>query len=212
MRAGRCILNLVLCLGTAAAAAQTQQVTIEAGDSIPLTTVVPVQQTPVRITERTTVYDESERGMNRAERRAYKARLFAQRIDSLIQSRNYMFFPNSMQGLPGGMIRNIYDEYFFFGLFVDHAEVHLPTERSFTQHLGMLNFDSMNIRNYQASHLQWGWNVTMNVFDGDVCYTADLEISTITGEAVLTLLTPTVTMRYVGALWNGRWAGGPPRR
>lgn len=212
MRTVRCILNLLFCLGTAVAAAQTQQVTIQSGDSIPLTTVVPVQQSPVRIDERTTVYEMDERGMNRAERRAYKAERFAQQIDSLIQSRNYMFFPNSMQGLPGGMIRNVYAEYYYFGLFVDHVEVHLPTERSFTQHLGMLNFDSMNIRNYQASHLQWGWNVTMNIFDGEVCYTADLEISTITGEAVLTLLTPTITMRYVGALWNGRWAGETRRR
>lgn len=212
MRTGRCLLILMTCLGAAAAVAQTPQVTVQAGDSTPLTTVVPVQQPPERLTERTTVYEENEQGMNRAERRAYKAKLFAQRIDSLIQSRNYMFFPNSMQGLPGGMIRSIYAEYYYFGLFIDHAEVHLPTERSYTQHLGMLNFDSMNIRNYQASHLQWGWNVTMNIYDGEVCYTADLEISSITGEAVLTLLTPTVTMRYVGALWNGRWAGEPRRR
>lgn len=45
-----------------------------------------------------------------------------------------------MQQLPGGMIRSIYADYFFFGVFVDHVEVHLPTERGITQYVEMLNF------------------------------------------------------------------------
>ena len=92
-----------------------------------------------------------------------------------------MFFPNSMQQLPGGMIRSIYADYFFFGVFVDHVEVHLPTERGITQYVEMLNFDSMSVRDYRAAR-----------------------VSTATGETVLTLLTPDVTMRYVGWLWNKR--------
>lgn len=99
--------------------------------------------------ERTTVYEEPERGMDRAQRRAYRAKVYAAKIDSLVQSRNYMFFPNSMQEIPGGMIRSIYADYFFFGMFVDHVEVHLPTERGVTQYVEMLNFDSMSIRDYR---------------------------------------------------------------
>ena len=103
-----------------------------------------------------------------------------------------------------GLIRSIYANYFFFGLFVDHVEVHLPTERGVTQYVEMLNFDSMSIRDYRAVRLQWGWNVTFSITDGEACYVVRLEVSTVTGETVLTLGTPALTMRYVGWLWNKR--------
>lgn len=140
-----------------AAVAQTPQYTLEtsAADSVPQTTIVPVQQAPVQVVEHTTVYEEPAAGMDRAQRRAYKARVYAAKIDSLVQSRDYMFFPNSMQQLPGGMIRSIYADYFFFGVFVDHVEVHLPTERGITQYVEMLNFDSMSVRDYRAARVQW---------------------------------------------------------
>lgn len=177
---------------------------ISGADSVPQTTIVPVQQPAVQVVERTTVYEEPERGMDRAQRRAWKAKVYAAKIDSLVQSRNYMFFPNSMQEIPGGMIRSIYADYFYFGIFVDHVEVHLPTERGITQYVEMVNFDSMSLRDYRAARTQWGWSVTFNVADGDAAYHADFAVSTATGETVLTLLTPSVTMRYVGWLWNKR--------
>ena len=189
-----------------AVCAQTPVVTLgtSAADSVPQTTIVPVQQAPVHLVEHTTVYEEPTRGMDRAERRAYKARVYAARIDSLVQSRNYLFFPDTMQEVPGGLIRSIYANYFFFGLFVDHVEVHLPTERGVTQYVEMLNFYSMSIRDYRAVRLQWGWNVTFSITDGEACYVVRLEVSTVTGETVLTLGTPALTMRYVGWLWNKR--------
>ena len=187
------------------AVAQTPQYSLEtsAVDSVPQTTIVPVQQSPVQVVERTTVYEEPA-GMDRAERRAYKARVYAAKIDSLVQSRDYLFFPNSMQQQPGGMIRSIYADYFFFGVFVDHVEVHLPTERGITQYVEMLNFDSMSVRDYRAARVQWGWSISFNITGGDALYHADFAVSTATGETVLTLLTPDVTMRYVGWLWNKR--------
>lgn len=193
-------------LAACTAVAQTPQYSIEpaGADSIPQTTIVPVQQAPVEVVERTTVYEEPTQGMDRVERRAYKAKVYAARIDSLVQSRNYMFFPNSMQELPGGMIRSIYADYFFFGMFVDHVEVHLPTERGITQYVEMLNFDSMSIRDYRAARVQWGWSICFNIADGDALYHADFAVSTSTGETVLTLMTPGITMRYVGWLWNKR--------
>ncbi len=181
-------------------------------DSVPQTTVVPVQQQPVQLVEHTTVYEDPARGMTRPERRAYRARLYAQKIDSLVQSRDYMFFPNSMQEIPGGLIRSIYADYFFFGMFVDHVEIHLPTERGVTQYVEMLNFDSMSIRSYQAAHLQWGWCISFDVADDNRVYHAEFAVSTATGETVLTLLTPDVTMRYVGWLWNKRMGDPKFRR
>lgn len=196
------LLGCVLLLRGAASAQSpaVASVTVMSGDSIPSSTVVPVMQPAVRVTERTTDYMEPVGDLSRAERRARRAELFAARIDSLVQSRDYMFFPNSMQQRPDGMIRSIYAEYFYFGMFVDHVEVHLPTERGITQYVGMLNFDSMSIRNYRAVRLQWGWNVAFDITDGEQCYLVQFEVSTATGETVLTLVTPSVTMRYVGWL------------
>lgn len=200
-----CAALLAACAVTAQAP-QNTQFTLETSsvDSVPQTTVVPVQQQPVQVVEHTTVYEEPTRGMDRAERRAYRAKVYAAKIDSLVQSRNYLFFPNSMQELPGGLIRSIFADYFFFGMFVDHVEVHLPTERGITQYVEILNFDSMSIRDYRASRVQWGWSISFNIADGDTLYHVDLAVSTATGESVLTLITPSVTMRYVGWLWNKR--------
>ncbi len=211
-KAGRTILCAVAVLWMVQAAAQSPQAPqspqfslgISAVDSVPQTTVVPVQRPPVQLVEHTTVYEDPLRGMTRPERRAYRAMLYAQKIDSLVQSRDYMFFPNSMQEIPGGLIRSIYADYFFFGMFVDHVEIHLPTERGVTQYVEMLNFDSMSIRSYQAARLQWGWCISFDVADGNTVYHAEFAVSTATGETVLTLMTPNVTMRYVGWLWNKR--------
>lgn len=183
-----------------------QQFTIgtSAVDSVPQTTVVPVQQPAVQIVEHTVSYGQPPRDMTRTERRAWRAKVYAAKIDSIVQSRNYLFFPNSMQAIPGGLIRSIYADYFFFGLLVDHVEVHLPTERGVTQYVEMLNFESMNIRDYRAARTHWGWSVSLDIADGDTHYHADLAISTATGETVLTLIAPQTTMRYVGWLWDKR--------
>lgn len=189
-----------------AQAAPSQQFSLATAvaDSVPQTTVVPVEQKSVQVVEHTTVYEDAPRDMSRAERRAWRAKMYAAKIDSLVQSRNYLFFPNSMQEVPGGLIRSIYADYFFLGMFVDHVEVHLPTERGLTQYVEMLNFDSMSIREYRASRMQWGWAVSFNILDGESVYHVDLAVSTTTGETVLTLLTPSLAMRYVGWLWDKR--------
>ncbi len=204
--AAACCALLVACAAVAQSPQPSEQYVLgtSGADSVPQTTVVPVQQQPVQVVEHTTVYEDPTRGMDRRERRAYKARLYAAKIDSLVQSRDYMFFPNSMQELPGGLIRSIYADYFFFGMFVDHVEVHLPTERGVTQYVEILNFDSMSIHDYRLSRMQWGWCVSLDIADGDTSYHAELAVSTSTGETVLTLITPKLTMRYVGWLWNKR--------
>ncbi len=96
-----------------------------------------------------------------------------------------MFFPNSMQEVPGGMIRSIYTDYYFFGMFIDHVGVHLPTERGITQYLYVLNFDSPSLSDYRAERLAWGWRISFGFADGDTAYHAGFEVSTATGETVL---------------------------
>lgn len=181
-------------------AAAAPQFTVTADNPVPATTVVPVQQSAVQVGERTVIDDRSTRGMTREERRALKARRFAERIDSLVQSRDFIFWPNSMQQVPGGTIHLIYNESYYFGLFVDHVEVHLPTERGVTPFVEALNFDSMRLKEYAASAIHGGWNIRFRIADGDACYIVDFVVSTLTGETILSLLTPTTSMRYVGSI------------
>ncbi len=169
-------------------------------DSVPQTAIVPVQQAPVRLVEHTNVYEVSGEGLNRVERRALRAKNYAACIDSLVQSHNYMFYPATMQEMPDGRVRSIYADYFFFALLVDHVEVHLPVDRAASQYFERLNFDSMSISNYQVSRVQCGWMISFNIADGDTLYHACFTVSTATGETILTLITPSVTMRYAGRL------------
>ena len=180
--------------------AATQQVTVTADNPVPATTVVPVQRPAVQVDERTVLDEQSARGMTREERRALRARRFAERIDSLVQSRDFIFWPNSMQQVPGGTIHLIYNESYYFGLFVDHVEVHLPTERGVTPFVEALNFDSMRLKEYTAAAIHGGWNIRFRIADGDDCYIVDFVVSTLTGETILSLLTPTTSMRYVGSI------------
>lgn len=180
--------------------AVTQQVTVTADNPVPATTVVPVQQPAVQVDERTVLDEQPARGMTREERRALRARRFAERIDSLVQSRDFIFWPNSMQQVPGGTIHLIYNESYYFGLFVDHVEVHLPTERGVTPFVEALNFDSMRLKEYTAAAVHGGWNIRFRIADGDDCYIVDFVVSTLTGETILSLLTPTTSMRYVGSI------------
>lgn len=204
-RAGSGVLLIVAAAKLDAAPQQpavTPQVTNMAGsvDSVPQTTVVPVQQPALQITNYTTVFEVPAEGLNRVERRALRAKNYAACIDSLVQSQNYIFYPSTMQELPDGRIRSIYADYFFFGMFADHVEVHLPVDRGASQYLERLNFDSMSIRNYQLSRVQCGWMVSFNIADGDTNYHVSFNICTATGETTLTLITPSVTIRYTGEI------------
>lgn len=82
--------------------------------------------------------------------------------------------------------------------------MHLPTERGITQYLYVLNFDSPSLSGYRAERLAWGWRISFCFADGDTAYHAGFEVSTATGETVLTLAAPDLVMRYVGWLWDKR--------
>lgn len=142
---------------------------------------------------------------DRADRRQLKAERYAAYIDSLIASRNFVFLPNSLQELPGGTIRYIYNQFYYLGLFSDHVEVHLPAVRGGqVLYYEILNFDTFDLKNYRASRTQSGWIVTFNVTSGSsgdpTVYAVNLAVCSATGEATLDLLTLHNTVHYVGYL------------
>lgn len=216
MQRTKTLVSIVLwgCLGAAGGAvAQTPQFTIRPTDGVAETTVVPVQHTPAQLTVRSVVDEFPTTGSQstRSVRRMQRREQFAARVDSLIASRDYRFYPNSMQSLPGGMIRDIYNGGYSFGLYVDQAAVHLPAEQGSGWLTEAIDVGPWPVEAYRAEAVPGGWLVTMRLCSGTRCYSIALQIASQTGETILVLRGPQGTMRYVGALWNGRWAGDAPR-
>ena len=183
---------------------QRQTIISARGSQIPVTTVVDVQDAPVRVADSTTVYMSSNpKKMTRAQRRARKADAFAYTVDSLVRSRNFVFYPNTMQEIPDGAMNNIFADYYYLGFFADSMEVHLPSVNGDMQFVRMLNFDSA-VSDYKLLPFQSGLTSTFTIVDDGNTLFGRFVISTVTGETVLTLLTPDTTMRYVGWLSRER--------
>ena len=175
--------------------------TITADNPIPESTIVPILRPPEVVGERTSEPDHSMRGLSRKERRALKAEEFRNQIDSLVESRSFLFWPNSMQRYPEGDMHLIYHDYYLLALYVDRVEVHLPVEWGITAYVGVLNFDAAEIEEFAISPMQQGWNIRFRVEKREELYWVDLLVSSHTGETILTLQTPRTTMRYVGVIY-----------
>ena len=198
------ILGLLLLLGSSSLWAQQAdslpELTITADNPVPATTVVPVLKSP-RVIGISTTVEEPPSHMNRKERRAWRQERFTERLDSLVQSRNFIFWPNSMQRYPEGDMHLIYHDYYLLALYFDRVEVHLPVEWGVTAYVGVLNFDAAEIEGFALSPVQQGWNLRFRVEKREELYWVDLLLSAHTGEAILTLQTPRTTMRYVGVIY-----------
>lgn len=158
-----------------------------------------VPQTVAAVVGNATYYVDAPQ-MDRAERRRMQARQFAARIDSLVRSHRYLFRARTLRELPAGVEHRIYADFYYCALATDHVELHLPLEQGEVRYAETLNFDSMSVSDYRASRLQAGWNISFDIRQNDAVYHVDLTVSTLTGEAQLTLLAPHATMRYTGAL------------
>ena len=138
----------------------------------------------------------------RAEERAERNARFIARQDSLGQSCNFQFLPVSVLEVPGGGEQTINNIYYYLAVFPDNIEVHLPTLRGYLNpYVEVLNFDAPRPKDYKASKTQSGWNISFNAADGEGnVYTFGINLFTATGEAIMTMLTPRSTIKYVGSL------------
>lgn len=195
-------LNVMLFSLTSACVAQnqaTQSIDIQ-HDSIPVTTIVPAIQPSYDV--RDTINDNNvfNNHMTRTERRNRRADDYTFEIDSLISTHAYAFYPTYMQALPGGETRQVYANYFYIYISPVDLEVHLPTEHGIAQQMSTLNFDTENIGEYTAVKYVTEWNISFLAKDEGVEYSFSLEVSTITGRSVLTVVYPLGTMQYVGSI------------
>lgn len=197
------ILILLLTLGVYGVGAQEQlqqQVEITTDNPLPETTIVMPQQPWQVVGEYRVVVEDGKGAASRKSRRRARVKEYSERMDSLIKSRNFVFWPNSMRQLPSGDMRMIYNGYYYFALLGEHVEVHLPEEVGETHLVEMINFDSMGLDELFLTPLQSGWNMRFDIREAEELFRVDITLSTITGESILTLLTPSSTMRYVGCI------------
>ena len=121
---------------------------------------------------------DSDDGLSAKERREMRAAEFAANIDSLVVSRDYVFYPITMQN--------------------DSVAVHLPFEfNNFVIYTE--NFDSP-VEGYAATLNDGLWRVTYSVENEGEKWVVELLVSNVTGQAQLAIATPDATMRYVGTV------------
>ena len=193
------LLSIMLLLTLSACVAQNQSVTLQQ-DSIPAATIVPALQPAAGVRDTINENITIESRMTRTERRAKRAEDYAFKIDSLIATRAFAFYPTLMQAVPGGEIRQVYANYFYAYISPVDLEVHLPTEYGMAQQMSMLNFDTEHIGNYTAVKYLTQWSISFLAKDDGVEYSFSLDVSTITGRSVLNVECPKGTMRYVGSI------------
>lgn len=199
--------HLLLLLATViATTASAQNATLQLTarrDSVPVTTVVPVQQAAVAATDTLTApapAPTTEQYLSHRERRAERARQYAFTIDSLVATRSFAFYPTAMQAVPDGEIRLVYADYFYAYISPADLEVHLPMERGTMHQVSIINFDADGIENYVSAKFQTQWNISFSAEDRGKKYDFALVISTVTGQTELTVESPDGAMRYIGSV------------
>lgn len=142
-----------------------------------------------------TDYDD---GLSAKERREMRAADFTANIDSLVRSRDYVFFPITMQNVTLGDTRYVMAYYLFFKMQNDSVAVHLPFEFN-SYVIYTENFDSL-VDGYAATLNNGLWRITYSVMNNDEKWVVELLVSNVTGQAQLAIATPDATMRYVGTI------------
>lgn len=132
------------------------------------------------------------------ERREMRAAEFTANIDSLVRSRNYVFYPITMQNVTSGSTGYVMAYYLFFKMQNDSVVVHLPFEFNnyviYTE-----NFDSP-VEGYAETQNDGLWRVTYTVSNDGEKWVVELLVSNVTGQSQLAIATPDGTMRYVGTV------------
>lgn len=189
---------LLLFLLPAGLYAQSPRITVlsDRADSVPFTVTVPVQENALHLSDRITDYAKPGPHADRQEKKQWQRLEKIATTDSLIQSRDFLFFPLAMQRT-GGKVRPLRDGDYCLALWVDTSTVHLPVE-SEQGRMEDLNFEASVSGHYHYQRLQNEDRVSFRMTDGQTNYHVDISVQLADGEAHLTLYTPTEIMRYTG--------------
>lgn len=139
---------------------------------------------------------ESAKSRREARRAAY-----ASKMNSIIEGRNYIFRPITMQNVATGTTHNIFAYYLYVGVDGNLLTLHIPVE--FTSYvIDTINLDCY-IEGYRATLNEGNWRISFSFMQGAERWFAEYFISTITGQARLALVTPRGVMRYLGTIEKG---------
>ncbi|MBR4850275.1 MAG: hypothetical protein IKV09_05035 [Alistipes sp.] len=134
-------------------------------------------------------------------RREARKEAFANSINDIVKSRNYIFRPITMQNVVTGNTRDIFAYYLYAGVTDNKVVLHLPVE--FTSYvIDTINLDAF-VEEYKTSLTDGNWRITFSFMYGTERWFAEFFISTITGQSRLALVTPKGVMRYLGTIESG---------
>ena len=196
------IFSLTILLGslTACVAQNATQQTLDVQQTAaPASTIVPIIQPTYGVRD-TLTRATPEAPLTHTGRRAKQAHDYAFKIDSLIATRAYAFYPTLMQAVPNGEMKQIYADYFYAYVSPVDLEIHLPIEHGIAQQTSILNFDTESIENYTAVKYLTQWNISFTAKSDGVEYGISLDVSTVTGRTELTLEYPKGMMQYIGSI------------
>lgn len=173
-----------------------QQVSIVDSTSlVPTTTIVPVLDAPSDVEVNSTVQEVTP-SMRASQRRAAIKDNYVAWVDSLILSKNYSIYPCTFKEMPGGHSRRIYTDFYYVAVEDTAIVVHLPLEHTAIKSIETINFDTLPIQNYQVLRTNSGWQINFNVTYNNKEYTFCIEVSSLTGEVVMTMSKENLTVRY----------------
>jgi hypothetical protein len=167
---------------------------------VPTLSIVPVLGSDYNSVDTLTEDIRCQNATTRAERRACRAEAFALRIDSLVATRSFAFYPTTMHSSPRGELRSIYAQYYYIFVSPVELEVHLPVETGITQYVSMLNFDTESIGDFHSTKHLSQWVITFSATTRSDKYYFNILISTITGETELLVQSSQIAMRYLGTI------------
>lgn len=138
----------------------------------------------------------------RQQRRAERLAEYEKFIDSLVLSHDFRFVPQTMQQLPAGVLRTIYNPSYEVAVWNNSVDVCMPFLKGYTPpyYPVVFNYVLPSVDNYITEQTAHGWVVSFssNMFSANE-YKFTFEISSHYGGAQLTISSPFYnSMQYSG--------------
>jgi hypothetical protein len=129
----------------------------------------------------------------RQQRRAERIAEYEHYVDSVVMSHNYRFVPQTMQQLPAGVLRTIYNPSYEVAVWSGSVDVCMPFLKGYTPpyYPVVFNYVLPSVENYTTEQTSHGWIVSFssNMFSAND-YKFTFDISSHYGGAELTISSP----------------------
>lgn len=142
----------------------------------------------------------------RQQRRAERLANYEKFIDSLVLSRDFRFVPQTMQQLPAGVLRTIYNPSYEVAVWDGSVDVCMPFLKGYTPpyYPVVFNYVLPSVESYTTEQTSHGWIVSFssNMFSAND-YKFTFDISSHYGGAELTISSPFYnSVQYSGNIFS----------